>query len=69
MPTGKHYFIEQDENGKFAVRAQDSDRASSLHSTQEEAIAEVRRLNPEDKPDVERVRNRESGGRDQWRAA
>ena len=69
MSTGKHYFIEQNSDGKFAVRAQDSDRASSLHATQEEAIAEVKRLNPDDHPNVERIRNVSGGGRDQWRSA
>jgi hypothetical protein len=69
MSAGKHYFIEQTADNQFAVRAQDSDRASSLHATQAEATAEVRRLNPDDLPDVERVRNVSTGGRDQWRSA
>ena len=69
MSTGKHYFIEQTEDARFAVRAADSDRASAVFATQEEAIAEARRLNPQDHPDVERVRNVNSGGRDQWRSA
>lgn len=69
MATNKHYFIEQTPENNFAVRAQDSDRASSVHPTQAEAIAEVHRLNPNDHPDVERVRNTSAGGRDQWRSA
>lgn len=69
MATDKHYFIEQTEDGKFAVRAKGSKRASALAETQEEAIRAAKRLNPNDNPDVERIRNREQAGRDQWRAA
>lgn len=68
MSTNKHYFIEKNEDGKFAVRAQDSQHASSLLATQAEAIAEAKRLNPADHPNVERVRHVGSGP-DKWRAA
>ena len=68
MSTGKHYFIQENENGQFAVRAKSSHRASRLAPTQNEAEKLVRQFNPGDKPDVERVRNNRSGGRDQWRA-
>lgn len=67
--TGKHYFIEANESGKFAVRARGSKRASRLASTQREAEQIVRQFNPGDKPDVERVRNVRTGGRDQWRSS
>lgn len=66
--TDKHYFVELNEDGKFAVRAKGSERASSLHDTQAEAIAEAKRLNPSDHPDVERVRG-VGDGPDKWRAA
>lgn len=69
MSTRKHYFIEENAEGKFAIRAAESQQASSLHDTQEEAVAEVKRLNPDDHPDVERVRNVVSGRRDKWRSA
>lgn len=69
MSTGKHYFIEQSEDGKYAVRAKDSDHASGLFDTQQEAIEYAKQLNPEDHPNVERVRNVATGGRDQWRSA
>jgi hypothetical protein len=68
MSTGKHYFIEQTEDGRYAIRAKDSDRASEVVETQEAAINRVRELNPEDHPNIERVRNTQSGGRDQWRS-
>jgi len=69
MSTGKHYIIELNSEGFFAVRAQDSQRSSAIFSTQAEAMAEAQRLNPEDYPDVERVRNAPIGNRDQWRTA
>ena len=69
MSTKNHYFIEQTEEGKYAVRAEGSERAASLHDTQVDAIAEAKRLNLNDHPDVERVRNVTSGGRDKWRSA
>ena len=69
MATNKHYFIEENDDGKFVVRAKDSKRASIVVDTQEEAIRAAKLLNPNDRPDVERVRTREDGGRDKWRAA
>ncbi|HZQ42359.1 MAG TPA: DUF2188 domain-containing protein [Acidobacteriaceae bacterium] len=67
MSTGKHYFIEENEDGNFAVRANGSQRASRLADTQKEAEKLVKQFNADDKPDVERVRNTKAGGRDQWR--
>lgn len=66
MSTGKHYFIEENEEGKFAVRAQDSQYASSLHDTEEKAVAEVGRLNPQDHPEIERAPDGKAVGRGQW---
>jgi len=67
--TTKHYYIEQNDHHKFAVRAMNSVRASSLHDTQAQAIAEARRLNPKDHPNVERVRDTSAGRREHWRSA
>jgi hypothetical protein len=67
MPTGKHYFIEQTEDRRYAVRAKGSERASGTFDTQREAINHAHELNPDDRPDVERVRNTDAGGRDKWR--
>jgi hypothetical protein len=69
MPTDEHYFVEQTDDGRFAVRAKGSERATGVFDSQEQAIARVKELNPNDHPDVERVRNVASGGRDQWRSA
>ena len=68
MSTDKHYFIEENRGGKFAARAKGSSRASRLCDTQKQAEQVVKQFNPNDKPDVERVRNRETGGRDKWRS-
>jgi len=65
MTTDKHYFIELNAGGKFAVRAKGSQRASRLCDTQKQAEAVVKKLNSDDKPNVERVRNTKTGHRDQ----
>jgi uncharacterized protein YdaT len=67
--NGKHYFLEQTDDGRYAVRAKGSKHASGVCDTQREAIDRANELNPEDHPDVERVRNTEVGGRDKWRRA
>jgi hypothetical protein len=68
VTTDQHYFIEENGDGKFAVRAKESQRASGLRNTQKQAEVLAKKLNPDDKPDVERVRNTKTGGRDQWRS-
>jgi hypothetical protein len=68
MTTDKHYFIEGNKVGKFAMRAKGSQRASGLRNTQKQAEALAKKLNPDDKPNVERVRNTKTGGRNQWRS-
>jgi uncharacterized protein YdaT len=68
MSTGKHYFIEQTEDRRYAVRAKGSEHASGIFDTQREAIDYAHELNPDDHPDVERVRNTDAGGPDKWRS-
>jgi hypothetical protein len=68
MTTDKHYFIELNAAGKFAVRAKGSHRASRLCDTQKQAEVIVKKPNPDDKPNVERVRNTKFGHRDLWRS-
>ncbi len=60
-------FVERRPQGDYAVRKPNSERASAVAPTQKEAIERARELNPETPPLVERVRNTETGGRDQWR--
>lgn len=63
----KRLFVEQREQGDYAVRKPNSARASAVTPTQREAIERARQLNPETPPLVERVRNTKTGDRDQWR--
>jgi uncharacterized protein YdaT len=69
MSTDKHYFVEQTDDGRYAVRAKGADRASDILDTQRAAINRAKELNPNDRPDVERVRNTDVGGRDKWRSS
>jgi hypothetical protein len=64
MTMGNHYFIEENADGKFVVRDKNSDRSSAFFRTQKEAEEHVRQLDLDDKPDVARVRNRETSRRD-----
>lgn len=67
--TGKHYFIEQTDDGRYSVTAKGAQRAAGILDTQHAAIERAGELNPNDRPDVERVRNTVAGGRDKWRPA
>jgi hypothetical protein len=60
-------FVEQRDHGDYAVRRPNSSRASAIAPTQRGAIERARQLNLDKPPLVERVRNTETGGRDQWR--
>ncbi len=50
-------FVEQRPEGDYAVRRGNSERASAVLPTQEEAIERARELNPGKAPLVERVRH------------
>ena len=60
-------FVERRPQGDYAVRKPDSGRASAVQSTQADAIARARQLNPGAAIHVERVRHTTKGGPDQWR--
>ena len=60
-------FLEKRDQGDFAVRRSNSERASDVLPTQREAIERARELNPGKQPLVERVRHTEKGGPDKWR--
>jgi hypothetical protein len=62
-------FIEQREQGDYAIRRGNSQRASAILATQSEAIGRAREMNPGKPPLVERVRNTSGGNRDKWRKA
>jgi len=69
MATDKHYFVEQRPDGQFAATPKGATRAAGLFDTQHEAIAQVKQWNPNDRPDVERVRRTDVGGPDKWRSS
>jgi hypothetical protein len=60
-------FVERREQGDYAVRKPDSERASDILPTQAEAIDRARELNPGKAPLVERVRYTTGGKPDKWR--
>ncbi len=62
-------FIERREQGDYAVRRANSQRASDVLPTQAAAIERAMELNPNGRPLVERVRNTSVGGPDKWRRA
>jgi hypothetical protein len=67
MSKKDRLFVERREQGDYAVRKPDSDRASDVLPTQAEAIDRARELNAGKSPLVERVRYTDRGKPDQWR--
>lgn len=65
----KKVFVERRPQGDYAVRRENSQRASDVLPTQGEAIERAKELNNGRPPLVERVRNTSEGGRDKWRKA
>jgi uncharacterized protein YdaT len=65
----KRIYIERRDEGDYAVRRANSERASDVLSTQREAIERARELSPDSRPRVERVRNTDVGSPDKWRKA
>lgn len=66
MPKAK-IFVERRKQGDYAVRQADSQRASVVCPTQEEAIERAQEIAPGAAVLVERVRDTSRGGRDKWR--
>jgi hypothetical protein len=67
MVDKNQLFIERREQGDYAIRRPNSERASGVFPTQKEAIEKAQEMNPGGSPLVERVRNTDVGGRDKWR--
>lgn len=65
--ASKKIFVERREQGDYAVRWPDSERASAVLPTQAEAIDRAREIAPEASILVERVRDTDRGSRDKWR--
>ena len=66
--TKQGIYVEQREDGDFAVRKEGSARASAVKPTQAEAISRAKELAPGGEIHVERVRN-VGDGRDKFRKA
>lgn len=69
MSNDQKLFVERRPEGDYAVRKENSERASDVLPTQKEAIERARELNPGHSPDVERVRHTIRGKPDRWRKA
>jgi hypothetical protein len=65
--ANRKLFVEQREQGDYAVRRPGSERASAVEPTQRQAIERAGQIQPDARILVERVRNTTVGGRDQWR--
>ena len=63
----KKIFVERRDQGDYAVRRPNSERASAIAPTQGQAIGRAGEIAPNARILVERVRNTAVGGRDQWR--
>ena len=66
-PLYDEFFIERRPEGVYAVRKPNADRASAIESTQADAIARARQMNPNATIHVERVRHTDAGSPDKWR--
>ena len=60
-------FVERRDQGDYAVRRPNSERARDVRPTQAEAIERAGEIAPEARILVERVRDTNRGGRDKWR--
>ena len=60
-------FVERRPEGDYAVRRPNSQRASGVATTQAQAIAIARKVNPDGPVLVERVRTTPHGKPDKWR--
>jgi hypothetical protein len=60
-------FVERRDDGGYAVRKPNSQRASDVLPTQREAIERAKELNGGKAPLVERVRHTARGTPDKWR--
>ncbi|WP_263359650.1 DUF2188 domain-containing protein [Acidicapsa ligni] len=57
MATKKQYIVQQSNAGGFEVKAKGGAKASAILPTQHEAEKRAEELNPNNRPNVRRVRN------------
>jgi hypothetical protein len=67
MPKKNDYYVERREDGDYAVRKPNSERASAVEPTQEKAIERAKEMNPDATIHVERVHHTTKGDPDKWR--
>lgn len=67
MSDNNNLFIERREDGDYAIRKSNTERASGVAPTQAEAIEKAKKMNPDATIHVERVRNTSKGNPDKWR--
>jgi hypothetical protein len=67
MAKKNDYYVERREEGDYAVRKPNSERASAVEPTQEKAIERAKEMNPDANIRVERVRHTTKGNPDKWR--
>jgi Uncharacterized protein conserved in bacteria (DUF2188) len=60
-------YVERNSEGDYTVRKARSKEPLAVCPTQAEAIKKAKKLNPDKKPHIERVRNTPKGTRDKWR--
>jgi hypothetical protein len=56
MTTEKHYFAGENGNDKFAFGPKDQSGRAGLATRKKQPEGSVKKLNPDDRQDVERVR-------------
>ncbi len=54
--TNEEYYLEERQNGTYAMKAANAKRASAVTGTQAEAIVRAKNLNPNGGPHIERIR-------------
>ena len=62
-----HYYVERHPDGHYTGTRGGAERAGFTGPTQEGVIGQIQRSNPNAPIHVERVRDTNRGGRDQWR--
>jgi hypothetical protein len=67
MNSNQIFIERRDDQGDYAIRRPNSERASDVLPTQREAIERARELDWNARILVERVRNTDNGRRDHWR--
>ena len=65
--SGKLFIERREQEGDYAIRRGRAARISDHADTQAQAIERAREIDPTAAILVERVRNTDVGGRDQWR--